>query len=1007
MSSVVPTAQELLGAALSYAAHGWRVIPLWWPAVTGATPACACPQGAHCGRDGRNTGKHPLIDDWPDAATTDVATIRAWWTQSPRANIGLVTGDGLVNLDIDPRNGGHLSLQDLQATYGTLPETPIVQTGGGGEHRLFTTTADLPTIKLAPGIDFLADRTHQFVAVPSLHKSGKAYVWEVSSHPDDLPLAPLPAWVVALVQSSAAEQVAAATALPETLPAVDVSALTLSARMKGVIQTGDDPKKPYVSRSEALFAVLTEMVRKGYDDATMAAVVLDPANGISDKPLGQKNQRSPQYWTLTRGWMAREIARVRAKAAPTRQRTVPMMGQATPTDNPDADRGNAPSVDPDAARQSAADLLSLLNTTEDPIAKEDAVLDAMPVLAALDEISWVRLKRKLKAAVPSLNLNDLTRIRNTFQKDAKQAARESAGDAQAQGDAPSPEPDTDQEPTNDSTNKPAVPEIILGPDIKRVVDETIAAIRALPGEPQLYQRSGMLHVISQAAPTPTWLQRPSDLPTILAATAPHLRELAATAATWLKVSRNKKGEQVAKPALPPDWAISALIARPGWPFVPLEGIVCSPTLRADGTVLATPGYDRETGLSLHFTGEFPKIPAQPTEEDARQAVAALLEPFKEFPFVARYHESAALAALCSVVARPAIAGNVPLFAVRSTTRGAGKGLLIDAISMLALGRHAPRMAQTPDEEEERKRLLSLALAGTPMLHIDNVTGPLGSGSLDMALTAPTFGDRLLGTNATKEAPMNVVFFASGNNMAFRGDLARRVVPIDLDPQMERPEERGGFTHSPLLDWIQKHRKDLLIAALTLLRAYCVAKKPPQSLTPLGSFEEWSNLIRQALVWVGMEDPCAGRKDIEAESDPEHARHADLLDAWESCYPEAKDAATVSQAIADIAQRQAVHPTPPNEWNHLLSVLGGFDKRFDGKRLDSRVLGEVFRKHHGDPIDGKRLVKAGTYNRAVKWKVEKIAIDAVMSRMSHYESFRPRNPEKRKGEGERERKVIKT
>src|SRR3712207_8645085 len=39
-----------------------------------------------------------------------------------------------------------------------------------------------------------------------------------------------------------------------------------------------------------------------------------------------------------------------------------------------------------------------------------------------------------------------------------------------------------------------------------------------------------------------------------------------------------------------------------------------------------------------------------------------------------------------------------------------------------------------------------------------------------------------------------VVFASGNNMQFRGDMARRVVPIDLYPQVERPEERDDFRH---------------------------------------------------------------------------------------------------------------------------------------------------------------------------------------------------------------------
>ena len=73
---------------------------------------------------------------------------------------------------------------------------------------------------------------------------------------------------------------------------------------------------------------------------------------------------------------------------------------------------------------------------------------------------------------------------------------------------------------------------------------------------------------------------------------------------------------------------------------------------------------------------------------------------------------------------------------------------------------------------------------------------MGSPALD-ALTAESVPGRLLGTNDTREMPLSIVWLASGNNMAFKGDMARRVVPIDLDAKMERPEERTAFTHMPL------------------------------------------------------------------------------------------------------------------------------------------------------------------------------------------------------------------
>ncbi|MBK8123956.1 MAG: hypothetical protein IPK54_10475 [Dokdonella sp.] len=54
----------------------------------------------------------------------------------------------------------------------------------------------------------------------------------------------------------------------------------------------------------------------------------------------------------------------------------------------------------------------------------------------------------------------------------------------------------------------------------------------------------------------------------------------------------------------------------------------------------------------------------------------------------------------------------------------------------------------------------------------------------------------------------------------------------------------------LNDWVPDHRQELLGAALTVLRAYIVAGKPAQPIQPYGSFEEWSGLLRGALVWLG-------------------------------------------------------------------------------------------------------------------------------------------------------------
>jgi len=91
-----------------------------------------------------------------------------------------------------------------------------------------------------------------------------------------------------------------------------------------------------------------------------------------------------------------------------------------------------PARDPiEGAKQTAAALLHSLATLADE-AKEDAVLDALPALAPLDKITWIRVKRRIKAAVPGLNLHDLESALTELRREAQRSAAPIAGSAQPQ-----------------------------------------------------------------------------------------------------------------------------------------------------------------------------------------------------------------------------------------------------------------------------------------------------------------------------------------------------------------------------------------------------------------------------------------------------------------------------------------------------------------------------------------------------------------------------------------------
>jgi hypothetical protein len=177
VAAVKPSA--LAEAAFSCIGRRWAVLPL------------------------RPNGKEPLTRQGVKDATTDEATVRRWWAQWPRANLGVATGgvSGLVVLDVDPRSGGDESLHDLEARHGPLPETVTALMGGGGAHYYFAAPPGMVirSRQLAPGLDLKAEGGY-VVAPPSVHPSGRPYEWEVAHSPDEVPLAPLPDWLLELAQ---------------------------------------------------------------------------------------------------------------------------------------------------------------------------------------------------------------------------------------------------------------------------------------------------------------------------------------------------------------------------------------------------------------------------------------------------------------------------------------------------------------------------------------------------------------------------------------------------------------------------------------------------------------------------------------------------------------------------------------------------------------------------------------------------------------------------------------
>jgi hypothetical protein len=132
-------------------------------------------------------GKTPITPNGFKDASNDPERIRAWWTQTPQANIGVDCGrSNLAVIDLD---GAHaLDRWNVIVDSMGLPfaRCAVAQTGGGGNHIVYAQPS--PRIrntsgKLGKGIDTRGDGGY-IVLAPSIHPSGNRYEWLNEQEPE-------------------------------------------------------------------------------------------------------------------------------------------------------------------------------------------------------------------------------------------------------------------------------------------------------------------------------------------------------------------------------------------------------------------------------------------------------------------------------------------------------------------------------------------------------------------------------------------------------------------------------------------------------------------------------------------------------------------------------------------------------------------------------------------------------------------------------------------------------
>ena len=109
--------------------------------------------------------------------------------------------------------------------------------------------------------------------------------------------------------------------LPPDLPRVDVETLRVSPWTRHLIREGREADPDFFpSRSEAAWRVMQDLIRAGCDDATVAAIFLDPAH-----PIGQKAREKG------RDWLSGDIGRARAEVEAEARLVFPRRAPRRPT----------------------------------------------------------------------------------------------------------------------------------------------------------------------------------------------------------------------------------------------------------------------------------------------------------------------------------------------------------------------------------------------------------------------------------------------------------------------------------------------------------------------------------------------------------------------------------------------------------------------------------------------------------------------------------------------------
>ena len=311
----------------------------------------------------------------------------------------------------------------------------------------------------------------------------------------------------------------------------------------------------------------------------------------------------------------------------------------------------------------------------------------------------------------------------------------------------------------------------------------------------------------------------------------------------------------------------------------LDAVITHPFLSGTGDRLVTEeGYHPDEKLYLQNLLPFSPVPID-------KAIADLDDLFHDFPFANPTADRTNLyAAIITRICRRSYA-ITPMFMFDKPKSGTGATLLAGLVALLTTGKQAERVTYcNGDMLEFEKRVAATCRTASGIVLLDNLSGVMASAMLAELLTADdSFSARDLGSSRNLTFnPRNFVVMGTANNVTMTAELVNRTLPVRLNAGVERPDQRTGFRHPDVKDYLLDHLTELRNSALSLVHHWLEKGRPPATELPpaLRRYPAWQRQTAAILEAAGFTDFAGNAVEFEqrAVSDAEASVHP-FIEWW--------------------------------------------------------------------------------------------------------------------------------